>query len=110
MSTANAVKIQLQAASLRRKVRKMRRRRGLSSDLKKPIERCRKISPGAADGLGRVLYPKLDRDAAVLKNVPTRQLVEELAGREGVDRFWAEPYEELPLSVSGPAIVLVIID
>lgn len=110
MSIANAVKIQLQAASLRRKVRKMRRRRGLSSDLKKPIEQCRKAFPESADGLERVLYPKLDRDAAVLKNVPTRQLVEELAGREGVDRFWAEPYEELPLSVSGPAIVLVIID
>ena len=45
MSTANAVKIQLQAASLRRKVRKMRRRRGLSSDLNKPIEQCRKAFP-----------------------------------------------------------------
>lgn len=45
-----------------------------------------------------------------LKTVPTRQLVEELSCRDGVERFGAEPYQEFSISVSGPAIALIVID
>ena len=46
----------------------------------------------------------------LLKSISTRQLVEELTDREGVECFYAEPYEEKPISVSGPAVIMVIID
>lgn len=49
-------------------------------------------------------------EVPLLKSIPTCQLVEELTGREGVDCFYVEPYEELPISVSGPAVVMVVID
>lgn len=47
---------------------------------------------------------------ADLKNIPTKELVEELSGREGVEKITAEPYEELNIPVSGPAVVMVVID
>lgn len=46
----------------------------------------------------------------MLKDISTRQLVEELKEREGVETHQAEPYEDLEVKVNGPAIVLVITD
>lgn len=45
-----------------------------------------------------------------LKAVPTCKLVEELAMREGVEKKIAEPYQDVDVSVNGPAIVLVVTD
>ena len=45
-----------------------------------------------------------------LKNVKTCDLVLELQLREGVERITAEPHEDVPVTVNGPAIVLVITD
>jgi hypothetical protein len=45
-----------------------------------------------------------------LKDIPTCQLVAELATREGVSTTTAEPYQDVQVSVNGPAIILTIID
>ena len=52
-----------------------------------------------------------------LKEFSTKQLVEELKSREGVERLIAEPYEEYALGVgvkkvegTGPAILLIVTD
>ncbi len=45
-----------------------------------------------------------------LKNVPTCDLVTELKTRDGVEMKVAEPYQDIAVSVNGPAIVLVVVD
>ena len=45
-----------------------------------------------------------------ISNLPTRDLVEELQRRNGVKTEIAEPYQDVGVKVSGPAIVLVVID
>lgn len=45
-----------------------------------------------------------------LKNIPTKELLEELIQREGVEETIAEPYQDVTITVSGPARVLVIKD
>lgn len=40
----------------------------------------------------------------------TEQLVDELKKRVGVETKIAEPYQDVELSVNGPAVVLVIKD
>ena len=45
-----------------------------------------------------------------LKNVSTKELIDELRNREGVETTIAEPYEDVTVSTNGPAIVLVVID
>jgi hypothetical protein len=50
------------------------------------------------------------REMEKLENFPTKALVEELKKREGVETQIAEPYQDLSVSVNGPAIVLTIID
>jgi hypothetical protein len=52
-----------------------------------------------------------------LKKISTHELVNELAGREAVERFDIKPYEKYSLSTevenlseTGPAVVLVITD
>lgn len=45
-----------------------------------------------------------------ISNLPTRDLVEELQRRNGVKTEIAEPYQDVEVKVSGPAIVLVVID
>lgn len=47
---------------------------------------------------------------ASLDNVSTKDLVEELRRREGVEATIAEPYEDVEIKVIGPAIVLVVTD
>lgn len=42
--------------------------------------------------------------------VSTRDLVEELRQREGVEATIAEPHKDIEIKVNGPAIVLVVID
>lgn len=45
-----------------------------------------------------------------LQKVPTKDLVEELQKREGVETTTVEPYQDKTVSVNGPAIVLVVTD
>lgn len=45
-----------------------------------------------------------------LKNFSTKELVEELTSRIGVDKITADPYEKKTIEVDGPAVVLTIID
>lgn len=45
-----------------------------------------------------------------IKDFKTRELVEELKKREGVEARWAEPYKDLKVNVNGPAIVLIVTD
>lgn len=45
-----------------------------------------------------------------IKEIPTCKLVEELKSREGVDTKIAEPYEDVTITVNGPAILLTVID
>ena len=45
-----------------------------------------------------------------LSRFSTKELVEELSSREGVEAKMAEPYQDMEVSVNGPAIVLVVID
>ena len=45
-----------------------------------------------------------------LENIKTRDLVEELKKRDGVQIEYAEPYRDKIITVNGPACVLVVID
>ena len=45
-----------------------------------------------------------------LKNAKTYELVEELKKREGVEVKIAEPHKDMPVSVNGPAVVLIVVD
>lgn len=46
----------------------------------------------------------------VLEEIPTAELVAELKKREGVRAEYAEPYQDLVVSINGPAQVLIVID
>lgn len=45
-----------------------------------------------------------------LKKYTTKDLLEELKRREGVLTEYAEPHQDKKISISGPAIILAIID
>ena len=45
-----------------------------------------------------------------LSEFKTCDLVDELRKREGVETHIAEPYQDVAVSVNGPAVVLVVID
>ena len=45
-----------------------------------------------------------------LSEFKTFDLVDELRKREGVETHIAEPYQDVTVSVNGPAVVLVVID
>lgn len=45
-----------------------------------------------------------------LTTVTTAELVNELKKREGVETKIAEPYEDVEVSVNGPATILIVID
>ncbi|WP_459843386.1 BC1881 family protein [Halanaerocella petrolearia] len=46
----------------------------------------------------------------ILMSIPTKDLVEELKKREGVESATVEPHNKLQPEIKGPAIVLKIID
>ena len=45
-----------------------------------------------------------------LEEVSTKDLVNELSTREGVEETVVDPYEDFNVNVNGPAIVLVVYD
>ncbi len=56
---------------------------------------------------------KLDSDDLEFiqnETTPTKELVDELMTREGVETTIAEPYEDVVVAANGPAMILKIID
>lgn len=53
---------------------------------------------------------KTEDDKRQLSNVRTRELVQELKTREGVQTKCAEPYQDTQISVNGPAVILIVTD
>lgn len=51
-----------------------------------------------------------NKNSKSITNFSTKELVEELQKREGVETFFAIPYEDISVSVNGPAVLLVVID
>lgn len=49
-------------------------------------------------------------DMNSLESISTKQLVDELCTRAGIKTEIAEPYQDMTVSVNGPAIVIVITD
>jgi len=45
-----------------------------------------------------------------VEKISTKDLIDELKRREGVEVMIAEPYQDTTVTVNGPAIVLVITD
>ena len=45
-----------------------------------------------------------------LSNAKTRELLEELKTREGVETKYAEPHQDKEVSVNGPAVILIVTD
>ena len=45
-----------------------------------------------------------------LKAISTKDLVEELQSRLGVETKYAGPYEDLTVAVNGPAVILIVTD
>ena len=55
--------------------------------------------------------PMCDKERCeTLDKVETHELVEELSKRDGVEIKTAEPYQDVELSVNGPAVVIVVKD
>lgn len=45
-----------------------------------------------------------------LECISTKQLIDELCTRPGIKAEIAEPYQDITVSVNGPAIVIVVTD
>lgn len=45
-----------------------------------------------------------------MENYSTKELVEELKRREGVEYKIVEPYQDIEIPINGPAVVLTVID
>ena len=50
------------------------------------------------------------RGEELLEQITTRELIEELSKREGVEVKRAEPYQDMEVTVNGPAVVIVVTD
>ena len=73
----------------------------------------KKASPGCVEAMRwsvkalKALRPVSREQVSEFK---TCDLVDELRKREGVETHIAEPYQDVTVSVNGPAVVLVVID
>lgn len=45
-----------------------------------------------------------------LKEIKTKDLVNELSVREGVSKIIAEPYKDENIKINGPAVILIVVD
>jgi len=64
----------------------------------------------AGDGLPALMMADQESEMNKMSEFTTAELVEELKHRQGVDAQIAEPYEDITVSVNGPAIVLIVTD
>ena len=65
------------------------------------------------DVIAAELAKKIKKGVTIMQNlnqVPTKDLVEELLKREGVEQTIAEPYQDVVIKQNGPAIILVVTD
>lgn len=73
----------------------------------------KKASPGCVEAMRwsvKALKALRPVSREQLSEYKTCDLVEELRKREGVETHIAEPYQDVAVSVNGPAVVLVVID
>lgn len=68
------------------------------------------ISRGLAEAINVALTALRPVSREQLSEFKTCELVDELRKREGVETHIAEPYQDVTVSVNGPAMVLVVID
>lgn len=47
---------------------------------------------------------------ADIKEISTKELVDELKHRLGVETVTAEPYQDAEIKVNGPAVILIVTD
>lgn len=73
-----------------------------------PAEALRPLSVGV--GLPALMMTDQESKVNEVSEFTTAELVEELKQRQGVDAQIAEPYEDITISVNGPAIVLIVTD
>ncbi|WP_195945861.1 BC1881 family protein [Paraclostridium bifermentans] len=45
-----------------------------------------------------------------LKNIATKELVEELKNREGIEIKEVDPYKDEVINVNGPCVVITVVD
>lgn len=45
-----------------------------------------------------------------LKNITTKQLIDELKKREGIEVNTVDPYQDEIINVNGPCIIITVID
>lgn len=64
----------------------------------------------AGNGLPALMMADWESEMNKMNEFTTAELVEELKRRQGVDARIAEPYEDITVSVNGPAIVLIVTD
>lgn len=64
----------------------------------------------AVPGIESPAITRLNNVEELLRHITTRDLVNELAEREGVVHKRVEPYEDENIKVNGPARVLTVID
>ena len=65
------------------------------------------------DVIAAELAKKIKKGVTIMQNlnqVPTKDLVEELLKRDGVEQTIAEPYQDVVIKQNGPAIILVVTD
>lgn len=80
--------------------------------LKSTVDKCiNSYNPPTAIG-GLILYSNIIRGCSMnsLESISTKQLVDELCTRAGIKTEIAEPYQDMTVSVNGPAIVIVVTD
>lgn len=51
-----------------------------------------------------------NKNSELIMSFSTKDLVEELQKREGVETSYIMPYENISVDINGPAILLVVID
>ena len=81
-------------------------------------EICQRMGGMPLDTLRKAMLELEQRALSALRPVSREQLsefktcdlVDELRKREGVETHIAEPYQDVTVSVNGPAVVLVVID
>lgn len=77
------------------------------------LETAREMYPGKSvirDAFTLALSALRPVSREQLSEFKTCDLVDELRKREGVETHIAEPYQDVTVSVNGPAVVLVVID
>ncbi|MHC1681346.1 MAG: BC1881 family protein [Clostridiaceae bacterium] len=73
------------------------------------IER-EKLTPKVTNQEQSEKFVTMKSDMNKLAKIPTKELVEELKTREGVESIEIEPHKDTAISICGPAIVLEVID